>query len=112
MEFYIIPDSEALSQCAACGDNIDETREVLGLGVKLKPDVDLSEFETHCIEIELLSEEKSVYMMVTAQGSEAKDDGKDGMFLICSESCGKQLQQILEKEVSLGKVFETVFRAA
>jgi hypothetical protein len=112
MEFYIIPDSEALSQCAACRGHINETSEVFGLGVKLKPEVDLSEFETHCIEIDLVSEEKSVYMMVTARGSEAKEDGKDGMFLACSESCAKQLKQVLEKEVSMGKLFETVFKAA
>jgi len=110
MEFYIIPDSEALSQCAACGGHIDETSEVFGLGVKFKPDIDLAEFESHCIEIDLVSEKKSAYMMVTAQGSEAKDDGKDGMFLVCSEGCGRQLKQVLEKEVSLGKLFETVFR--
>jgi len=112
MELYIIPDSEALSQCAACRNNINEMTEVFGLGVKLKPTVDLSEFESHCIEIDLVSEEKSAYMMVTARGSEAKDDGKDGMFLVCSESCGKQLKQVLEKEVSLGKMFETVFRTS
>jgi hypothetical protein len=28
--------------------------EVLGLGVKLKPDVDLSEYESHCIQIGLV----------------------------------------------------------
>ena len=112
MEFYIIPDGEALSQCAACRGNIDEMTEVFGLGVKLKPEFDLSEFETHCIEVALVSEEKPVYMMVTAQGSEAKNEGKDGMFLLCSESCAKQLKQVLEKEVSLGKMFETVFETS
>ena len=97
MEFCIIPDSEALSQCAACRGSINEMTDVFGLGVKLKPGVDLSEFETHCIEIDLVSEEKSVCMMVTARGSEAKEDGKDGMFLACSESCAKQFKQVLEK---------------
>ena len=112
MDFYIIPDSEALSQCAACRGQINEMSEVFGLGVKLKPDIDLSEFETHCIEIDLVSADKPVYMMVTARASEAKEDGKDGMFLACSESCAKQLKQVLEKEISLGKLFETVFQAA
>ncbi len=110
MEYYIIPDKEALSQCTACRGHINELTEVFGLGVMLKPDVDLSEFESHCIEIDLVSDEKPVYMMVTAQGSEAKNDGKDGMFLVCSEDCGKKLKKVLEKEISLGKMFETVFR--
>jgi len=108
MEYYIIPDKEALGQCASCQGNINDLTEVLALGVKLKPEVDLSEFESHCIEIDLVSEEKPVYMMVTKQGSEAKNDGKDGMFLLCSPSCCKKLKNILEKEISLGKMFESV----
>jgi len=111
MEYFIIPDKEALGQCAACRGNIDELTEVFGLGVKLSPEADLSEFESHCIEIDLVSEEKPVYMMVTKQDSEAKNDGKDGMFLLCSLSCGKKLKNVLEKEISLGKMFETVFKA-
>ena len=111
MEYYIIPDNEALGQCAACRGNINDQTEVLALGVKLKPEADLSEFESHCIEIDLVSEEKPVYMMVTKQGSEAKNDGKDGMFLVCSSSCGNKLKNALEKEISLGKMFETVFKA-
>jgi hypothetical protein len=49
MEFYIIPDEEALSKCAWCQSHINDHMEVLGLGAKLKHDVDLSEFESHCI---------------------------------------------------------------
>jgi hypothetical protein len=47
-------------------------------------------------------------MMVTAQGSEARSNGNDGMFLVCSEGCAKKLKRALEKEISLGKMFETV----
>jgi hypothetical protein len=82
--------------------------EVLGLGVKLRPDVDLFEYESHCIQIGLVSEEKPVYMMVTAQGSQARNDGNGGMFLVCSEGCGTELKSVLEKEISLGAMFETV----
>ena len=108
MEFSIIPDEEALSKCAWCQSQINDHMEVLGLGAKLNPNADLSEYESHCIQIALVSEEKPVYMMVTAQGSEAKNDGNDCMFLICSDSCGKKLKSVLEKEISLGKMFETV----
>ncbi len=108
MEFSIIPDEEALSKCAWCQNQINDHMEVLGLGAKLSPDADLSEYESHCIQIILVSEEKPVYMMVTAQGSEARNNGNDGMFLICSERCGKKLKSVLEKEISLGKMFETV----
>ncbi len=108
MEYHIIPDNEALSKCTWCRSHINDHMEVLGLGAKLMPDVDLSEYESHCIQIGLISEEKPVYMMVTAQGSEAKINGNDGMFLVCSEGCGKKLKSVLQKEISLGKMFETV----
>jgi hypothetical protein len=106
MEYYIIPDQDALSQCASCRGTINDMTEVFGIGATFKPDVDLSEFESHCIQIDLVSEEKPVYMMVTVPGSEAKNNGKDGMFLVCSEGCGKKLKKVLENEISLGKMFE------
>ena len=108
MDYYIIPDSEALGQCAWCANKIDDHMEVFGFGVKFQSGVDLSEFESHCIQIGLISEEKPVNMMVTVQGSEAKNDGKDGMFLVCSEKCGQKLKGVLEKEISLGEIIEAV----
>ena len=108
MEFYIIPDEEALSKCAWCQSHINDHMEVLGLGVKLRPDVDLFEYESHCIQIGLVSEEKPLYMMVTTKDSEAKINGNDGMFLVCSEGCGKKLKTVLETAISIGKMFETV----
>jgi hypothetical protein len=108
MKHYIIPDKEALGQCAWCANQINDQMEVFGFGVKFKSNVDLSEFESHCIQIGLISEEKPVYMMVAVQGSEAKNEGKDGMFLVCSEKCVKKLKRVLEKEITLGKMFKAV----
>ena len=56
MEYDIIPDDEALSKCTWCRSHIDDQMEVLGLGVKLRPDLDLSEYESHCIQIGLVAE--------------------------------------------------------
>jgi len=109
MEFCIIPDKEALSKCVWCQSHISDDMEVFGCGAKLKPNIDLSEYENHCIQIGMVSEEKPIYMMVTAQGSEAKNEGKDGMFLVCSKGCGEKLKSALEKEISLGKMFKTVW---
>jgi hypothetical protein len=109
MEFPIIPDKEALSRCAWCHSRIYEDMEIFGFGAKLKPDVDLSEYESHCVEIGLVSKKRSVYMMVTAQGSEAKREGKDGMFLVCSKACGQKLKNALEKESFLKKMFNKVW---
>ena len=108
MEFSIIPDNEALGKCAWCESPITEFMEVFGFGATLKPDVDLSEYEGHCIEIELASGEKCAYMMVTGRGSDAKNEGKDAMFLVCSEKCANKLKNILEKEISSEKMFKNI----
>jgi hypothetical protein len=109
MEFSIIPDKEALRRCAWCRNPINDEMEVFALGAKLKAKFDLSEYESHCIQIGLVTEDKPIYMMVTAQGSQAKNEGKDGMFLVCSEECGKKLKKVLNKEISTGKMFKTVW---
>ncbi len=108
MAYQIIPDEDALGKCAWCGSRIYEDTEVFALGAKLRAGVDLSEYETHCIEIVLMSEEKPVPMMVTAESSEAKRDNKDVMFLVCSEKCGSELKRALEKEIAIGALFDTV----
>ena len=108
MVFNIIPDSEALSRCAWCGGYIDENSEVFGLGVTFKPEADLSPYQSHCIELELLSEEKSVLMIVSREGSSARQQGKDGMFMVCSQKCAGRLKKTLEEEVSLSELFAGV----
>ena len=108
MAFHIIPDEEALSQCAWCRKYISAEEEVFSAGVKCKPGVDLSEYEGHCIDIRLVSDERPIYMLVTLKGSEAKQDGHDGMFLYCSKECGNALKNVLDKEISTGKMFASI----
>lgn len=108
MTYYIIPDEDALGNCALCSGRIYEDEEVFAIGAKFKSGVDLSEYAGHCIEISLASDEKTMNMMVTGEGSEAKLQNKDGMFLVCSEECGTQLKGVLKKEVSSGDMFDAV----
>lgn len=108
MEFNIIPDKDALSICTWCRKYIDESSEVFGLGIVLRPEADLSQYQSHCIELELLSEEKSVCMIVSKEGSPAKDQGKDGMFMVCSQKCADKLKKTLKEEVWLAKLIADV----
>ena len=105
MEFSIIPDQDALSKCTWCHKYLGDHSDAFGIGVKLKPTNNLSDYETHCVEILLGSEEKPVYMLVTPEGSEAKNDGHDGMFLVCSASCGSKLKAAVTKEIPSGDFF-------
>ena len=108
MDYAIIPDEQALGKCTWCRKQITEESEVFGMGVKLKPGVNLSEYEGHCVQIDLTSREKAVSMLVPMQGSEAREEGNDGIFLLCSKACGNQLKATLEGEVALGKTFGRV----
>lgn len=108
MEFSIIPDKEALGKCSWCRNKISDEMEVFCLGAKLSPGTDLSGYQSHCIEIELASEKKQVCMMVTAKDSQARNEGNDGMFMVCSEKCGRDLKKRLEKDIALGKLFDRI----
>lgn len=108
MEFDIIPDKEALGQCACCRNPIDDHMELFGFGARLKSGIDLSGYESHCIQIRLLSGDKDVFTMVTIEGSEARNDGNDCMFLVCSEKCENELKAALEKEISSGNMFASI----
>lgn len=108
MEFSIIPDQDALSKCTWCQEYLGDHSDAFGVGVKLRPANHLSDYETHCIEILLEAEEKPVCMLVTPEGSEAKNDGHDGMFLVCSESCGDKLKAAVTKEFSSGDFLDSI----
>ena len=108
MDFAIIPDEVALTRCGWCNQWVSEDVEVFAFGARLRPGIDLAEYQSHCIEIGMVSKEKPVYALVTVDGSDAKNDGKDLMFLTCSEACGLKLKEALEKEVSIGDLLGQV----
>jgi hypothetical protein len=108
VDYDIIPDEEALGQCASCGGRITDEMEVFGIGVKLRQGVELSEYEGHCIQISLAADGKPAFMLVTDRDSDARKDGNDGMMICCSEACGSQLKTALEKEISMAGMFELI----
>ena len=108
MEFNIIPDKDALAKCANCQNQINDEAEVFCIGAQLKPDTDLSGYQSHCIEIELDDGKRTVCMMVTARNSEASLEGNDGMFMTCSAECRQQLKTALKKDTHFGNLFESV----
>ena len=108
MKFSIVPDDEALSTCACCQKEITDETDIVDVGIQIKPDLDLSEYESHCIELELASESQPVHMMVTAARSDAKQEGKDGLFLLCSQTCADNFKQTLQNEIDQGKLIQAI----
>ena len=108
MTFSIVPDDEALSTCACCQKEITDETDIVDLGIQIKSSIDLSEYESHCIELELTPESQPVHMMVTAARSDAKQEGKDGLFLLCSQSCAGTFKKTLQDEIDQGKFIQAI----
>jgi hypothetical protein len=47
---------------------------------------------------------KTIWSIVPPADSDARKDGKDIMFTLCSEECGDQLKETLEIEKDLGEL--------
>lgn len=88
-------------RCAWCMKKIGEDKPCFGLAVKFVKGVDFNEKDGRIISIYLASRNTSVPLIVVANDSEAKKNGQDGIFAICSEKCGEKMQTTVTKELEL-----------
>jgi 5-methylcytosine-specific restriction endonuclease McrBC GTP-binding regulatory subunit McrB len=82
--------------------------EAFGLGAKIKPETYLSAYEGKSVLLTIASEDRNVPMMVTAIGTDAKNDGNDVMFMLCSEKCGIKMKAALQREIKIGDLFDGI----
>jgi hypothetical protein len=108
MKVRRVSDEEALGKCAWCDKKIAEDSEVFGFGATIQPDADLSKYEGEAIALPIVTGDRSVPMLVTSEDSEAKRDGNDLMFMVCSEKCGQDMKIALEVEKSQGDIFAEI----
>ena len=54
--------------------------------------------------VKILTSSKTVWSFVPPPGSDARKAGNDFMFALCSEDCGDQLKEALEKEKEIGEI--------
>jgi len=102
MDAFQVPPEEAMGKCSWCGKAIPDDTPVFGFGGKKRPGADVSEFEGGAIRIFLITQDRSVVATVTAADSEARQDGYEFMFMVCSEECGFEMKAALEDEAALG----------
>ncbi len=88
-------------KCAYCEKKIRSGAEVYGLGVKLKEGLEYPGAVGRTMAVKLPVGGKEFECMVTADGSQAKLEGWDLIFVVCSEKCGAELKSILEEEEEL-----------
>ncbi len=87
-----------LSTCAWCNKSIPEDTEVFSLGAKAQAGVDIDNYEGQIIRLTLIASDKTVPAIVPTSASQAKQDGHDFLFMLCSQECSANLKAALQKE--------------
>jgi hypothetical protein len=88
-------------KCANCGKAMGQGDEVYGLGTRLKEELEYPGGVGRTIAVTLPVGGRELECMVTADCSQAKLEGWDLIFMVCSEDCGEELKSLLEEENSL-----------
>jgi len=88
-------------RCVWCEDQIPEDTELFGVGAKAREDIDITELRGKVIDIYLARKKRNVQALVVTEDSPAKREGKDLLFVTCSESCSEALRQAVGKEIDL-----------
>ncbi|MGF7036576.1 hypothetical protein J2T17_007650 [Paenibacillus mucilaginosus] len=78
---------------------IREDKPCYGLSVKFAPGVDFDHSDGRIISLYLKTRKTSVPLIVVADDSEAKRNGQDGIFALCSENCANKMKEIVTKEL-------------
>jgi hypothetical protein len=91
------------STCGWCERLIPPDKEVFGGGGKARPGIDLSAHAGHVLPVYLLALDRTVLIAVSGLDSEARRDGKDFVYMTCSEACARALKAAFEGEIQIGK---------
>ncbi len=89
---------DGIYKCAYCECKLRSGAEVYGLGVRLKEELEYPGAVGRSMTVELPIQGRELECMLTADGSQAKQEGWDLIFMVCSEECGTALKAILEEE--------------
>ncbi len=93
--------ADRVYRCAFCGEKISPGVEIYGLGARLSEEFRYREAVGRATVVALSVGDRELECMVVADGSQAKLEGWDLIFITCSEECGAGLRSLLEKEKSL-----------
>jgi hypothetical protein len=90
------------SACGWCGKHIGEDEPVVAVGARVHEDIDLSLVAGKVIELTFEMSGKTILAGVAGLESEAKAEGKDVIFMTCSDKCGQQIQTAFAEELARG----------
>lgn len=92
---------EAIYRCAYCEKEMGSGDDVFGLGVKLKKGLEYPGAVGRTMIVHLPIGGREIECMVTADASQARAEGWDLIFMVCSEDCGTALKALLDSEEGL-----------
>jgi hypothetical protein len=95
------PRLEGPLKCGWCDDEIGEDTELFGIGAKAHPEINIGEMDGKVIDVFLTRRNRNVQALVVTKDSPAKREGKDLLFVACSESCAAALEQSVGREIEL-----------
>ena len=90
------------AECGWCGKAIGEDDPVGAVGAGVHKGIDLSLVEGKVIQLAFTASGKTVPAGVAAFDSDAKAEGKDVVFMVCSDACGQQVQEAFADELTHG----------
>lgn len=90
------------AECGWCGKAIGEDDPVVAVGGRVHEGIDLSLMAGKVIELAFDVSGRTVLAAVTAFDSDAKAEGKDIIFMTCSDVCGEQVQSAFADELARG----------
>jgi hypothetical protein len=92
---------DVINTCAGCGKRLSPNTERFSLGAAVKATVDLTQHEGGFLPIFLSKTSRSIVAIVPTHTSQAKRDGNDLLFVLCSQACGLKLKEKLKQELDM-----------
>ena len=89
-----------LSHCGWCQREIGEDKPVIGISMKFRDRKDYRQNQGKIVQFEL-SSGRIVIAGVVKPNSPAKKEGKDLIFMVCSDRCGHELSAAMRREWEL-----------
>jgi hypothetical protein len=89
-----------LSHCGWCRREIGEDEPVIGISMKYRDQKDYRQNQGKIVQFGL-SSGRIVIAGVVKPNSPAKKEGKDVIFMVCSDRCGNELAATMRQECEL-----------
>ena len=88
------------SECGWCGKEIGEDEPVVAIGGRTHAGLDLSLLQGKVVELKFEAVDRIILAGVSAFDSDAKSEGKDLIFMTCSDECGREMQAAFAQDLA------------